>query len=296
MAPPAGRPVHFFTVDVEEHFQVSALAPFVPRPSWGAHESRVVRNTELILELLAKHRARGTFFILGWVADRQKGLVRRIAEEGHEIASHGWGHRKVTEITPAQFRRSVASSKEVLEDIAGAPVLGYRAPSFSIVPGREWALDILAEEGYRYDSSLFPIRRRGYGYPGAPRDPHILERATGRLHEFPPATLAGLGMRLPAAGGGYLRLLPLGLITRALRQAEARGRPGTFYIHPWEVDPAQPRVPVDALTRIRHYGGLARTAPRLERLLGEFRFGCIADALAPSGTGLTTAAPARAGV
>jgi polysaccharide deacetylase family protein (PEP-CTERM system associated) len=196
------------------------------------------------------------------------------------VASHGWDHARVTTLTPVQFRDSVRRSKELLEDITGAPVVGFRAPSFSIVRGREWALDVLIEEGYRYDSSLFPVRRPGYGYPGGPPDPHWIERPAGRLAEIPPATLRCGPLRLPAAGGAYFRLLPYGVIRSALRQCENREVPGTFYIHPWEVDPEQPRVDVSWLTRARHYGGLRRTWPRLERLLGEFRFAPIRETVA----------------
>ena len=269
--------VHHFTVDVEEYFQVSALAPYVSRSDWGTRASRVVESTRRVLDLLDGHDARGTFFTLGWVAERHPALVREIAQRGHELASHGWGHEKITDLTPDRFRESVRSSRRILEDLTGRPVIGYRAPSFSIVRGREWALDILVEEGYRYDSSLFPIRRPGYGHPDAARDPFLLERRAGPLLEYPPAILVVGGTRLPAAGGGYLRLLPFGLITRAVRQAEARGQPATLYIHPWELDSGQPRVRVPALTRIRHYGGLRRTEPRLRRLLSRFAFRPIAD-------------------
>src|SRR5690606_33124136 len=225
------------------------------------------------------HGARGTFFVLGWIAQRYPGLVRRIADAGHEVASHGWDHRRVTHQSPAEFRESVRRSKLWLEDITGRPVLGFRAPSFSIVPGREWALDVLVEEGYGYDSSLFPVRRPGYGYAAARRDPHWLDRPAGRIAEVPPATLRRLGVNLPAAGGAYLRLLPLGLIRAALRDAERRGEPATFYIHPWELDPGQPRVPVPWLTRARHYGGLGRTEERVRRLLAEFSFRPIGETL-----------------
>jgi polysaccharide deacetylase family protein (PEP-CTERM system associated) len=206
-------------------------------------------------------------------------LVRAIAQAGHEIASHGWDHVRVTEQTPHQFRDSIRRTKHVLEAITGAPVLGFRAPSFSIVPGREWALDILVEEAYRYDSSLFPVRRPGYGYPGGLPDPYWIERPAGRVAEIPPATLQWGRLRVPAAGGAYFRLLPYGMVRAALRQCERRGVPGTFYIHPWEVDPDQPRVAVSWFTRTRHYGGLHRTLPRLERLLTEFRFAPVRETL-----------------
>ncbi len=266
---------HHFTVDVEEFYQVSALEPYVRREDWDGFESRVSDSVRTILRLLSQHGAGGTFFVLGMVAARQPSLIKEIAASGHEIASHGWDHRRVTQQTPEEFRASVRQTKSVLEDITGTPVYGFRAPSFSIVPGREWALDILIEEGYRYDSSLFPVARRGYGYPGANRDPHVLERPSGRLTEYPPATLRRLGQNLPAAGGGYFRLLPYGLVRAALAACERRRVPGMFYIHPWELDPDQPRLDVNWATRIRHYGGLRKTLPRLERLLSEFEFAPI---------------------
>jgi polysaccharide deacetylase family protein (PEP-CTERM system associated) len=270
---------HHFTIDVEEYFQVGALEPYVARSDWDGFASRVAPQMDLLLELLARHDARATCFVLGWVAERQGDLIRAIARAGHEIGSHGWDHARVTTLTPAQFRASVRRSKQVLEDIIGGPVAGFRAPNFSIVPGREWALDILIEEGYRYDSSLFPVRRRGSGYPSAPPDPHWIERASGRLVEVPPTTLTWAGLRLPAAGGAYFRLLPYGIVRAALRQCERRNVPGTFYIHPWEVDPDQPRLDVSWRTRARHYGGLRKTLPRLERLLREFRFVPVSETL-----------------
>src|SRR5690606_31040977 len=175
-----------FTVDVEEYFQVSALEPYVSRSRWESMESRVVHATERVLVLLREHGSRGRFFVLGWIAERYPELVRRISEEGHEVASHGWGHERVTTLSPEEFRRSIRDSKRILEEITGREVLGYRAPSFSIVPGREWAMDLLIEEGYRYDSSLFPVRRKGYGYAEGKRAPHWVDRPGGRLLEFPP--------------------------------------------------------------------------------------------------------------
>ena len=270
---------HHFTVDVEEHFQVSAFEPHVSRDQWDSLESRVVSNVETLLDLLARHDARGTFFVLGCVAERHPDVVRAIARAGHEVASHGWDHRRVTQQSPDEFRASVRRTKTALEALTGAPVIGFRAPSFSIVAGREWALDILVEEGHRYDSSLFPVRRPGYGYAAGLREPHWLDRGAGRLAEIPPATLRIAGLNLPAAGGAYFRLFPYALVHAALKSCERHGVPGTFYIHPWEVDPAQPRIQVPWATRLRHYGGLRRTAPRLERLLREFRFTSIAPAL-----------------
>ena len=270
---------HHFTVDVEEYFQVSALEPYIPRASWEETPSRLAPGTRAILELLAERNARGTFFTLGWVAKHHSSIVSEIAASGHEIASHGWGHERITTLSPKQFRTSVRDSKAALEDIAGTAVIGYRAPSFSIVRGREWALDILAEEGYRYDSSLYPVRRPGYGFAGGDRFPYRLQTASGSLEEFPPATVrSGLAV-LPAGGGAYLRLFPYMLVHGGFKAAERAGVPATFYIHPWELDPEQPRVDVPIGTRIRHYGGLRRTVPRLRRLLAEFQFQPIMETL-----------------
>jgi len=271
---------HHFTIDVEEYFQVSAFASRVAPRQWRGFESRVEEQVDRLLDLLARHNVRATCFIVGWLAQRCREVVRSIARAGHEIGSHTWDHARVTLQTPAQFRRSIRRSKRVLEDLTGTSVVGFRAPSFSIVRGREWALDLLVEEGYRYDSSLFPVRRRGYGHAGGQPDPYWIERPGGRLAEIPPATLEVAGMRLPAAGGAYFRLLPYGVVRTALRQCDGRGVPGTFYIHTWEIDPAQPRFDVPWWTRARHYGGLDRTLPRLERLLSEFRFAPIAETLA----------------
>lgn len=273
-------PAHHFTVDVEEYFQVSAFDSALARADWWRQPTRVEPAIDRLLELLAERQARGTFFVLGWLAAQHLDLVRRIADAGHEIASHGWDHRRVGDQSALAFRWSVRHAKVVLEDQIGREVLGFRAPSFSIVPGREWALDILAEEGYRYDSSLLPARRPGFGYTDGERDPHWIRCDGGRLAEVPPATLRWMGLNFSAAGGAYFRLLPYGVTQAALRQCERRGEPGTFYIHPWELDPDQPRVDVPWLTRLRHYGGLERTEARLRRLLAEFRFVAIEDTLA----------------
>lgn len=271
---------HHFTVDVEEHFQVAAFEQHVSRSQWDDLPSRVDRGVRLLLELLAERDAHGTFFILSWVAERQPGLVREIAEAGHEIASHGTDHQRVTQLSPDAFRQSVRDSKLILEDISGHVVLGYRAPSFSITRDVDWALDVLIETGYRYDSSLYPVRRAGYGYAGGERDPYLVKRAAGTLHEFPPATVQWGSAVLPAGGGAYFRHLPYTLVRTALDDAERRRVPGTFYIHPWELDPEQPRVAVPYRTHLRHYGGLARTVPRLRKLLAKFQFQSIAHTLA----------------
>lgn len=270
---------HFFTVDVEEYFQVSAFEEDVRPEDWDRFPSRVEASVERLLLLLERHGARATFFTLGWLAERHPAMVRRVADAGHEVASHGWRHRRVTALTPEEFRESVRRSKRTLEDLTGTAVLGYRAPSFSITSGREWALDVLVEENLRYDSSLFPVRRPGYGYAGGTRDPYWIERPAGKLAEFPPATLRVLGWNYPAAGGAYLRILPPALIRAAVRRFERRAVPATLYVHPWEVDPDQPRLQVKATARLRHYTGLRRTIPRLERLLSDFAFTSIASRL-----------------
>jgi polysaccharide deacetylase family protein (PEP-CTERM system associated) len=274
---------HLFTVDVEDYFQVNAFEASVPRTSWDSYSTRVEANVDVLLQLLDQRGAKGTFFTLGWIAGKHPEMVRRIAQGGHEIASHGWWHRKVTGMSPAEFREDVRSSKAILEDLSGERVLGYRAPSFSIVPGKEWAFDVLLEEGYAYDSSLFPIRRPDYGYPSCPGEAHFISRPAGTLLELPLATWTVAGVRVPAAGGGYFRQFPFALFRQAFRGLSARGESGMFYIHPWEVDPHQPRLPVSWLARLRHYRGLALTLPRLERLLEDFRFTSVIrrfDALA----------------
>jgi polysaccharide deacetylase family protein (PEP-CTERM system associated) len=270
---------HFFTVDVEEYFQVKALESVVRRDEWLSHPSRVAHSIDALLGSLERNQARGTFFVLGWLAQYRPEVVLAIADAGHEVASHGFWHERVTTLDRDAFREDVRSSKQSLEDLVGAAVVGYRAPNFSIIPGCEWAFDVLLEEGYRYDSSLFPIRRRGYGYPAARRVPHLIQREHGSLAEFPLATTSILAYPVPAAGGGYLRQFPYSVIRRAFREASDRSEPATFYIHPWEIDPGQPRLPVSSLNRIRHYRGLDSTLARIERLLKEFRFGTIASYL-----------------
>jgi polysaccharide deacetylase family protein (PEP-CTERM system associated) len=271
---------HFFTVDVEEHFQVSAFEHVVARDDWPRLESRVERNVDVLLDLLARQATVGTFFVLGCVAERRPELVRRIAAAGHEVASHGHDHRRVLEQTPAQFRQSLRRSKLVLEEATGRAVLGFRAPSFSIVPGTEWAFDVLLEEGFRYDSSLFPIRRSArYGYPSSPRRPHWIERPAGRLLELPLTTRRWVAWNLPASGGAYFRIFPYSVTHAAFSECELHGVRGVFYVHPWEVDPEQPRIAAPIGARIRHYWGLTHTADRLRRILADFSFGSVADYL-----------------
>ena len=268
---------HIFSVDVEDYFQVVAFEGVVDRAQWGRYPSRVEANTDRLLELLDGRGIRGTFFTLGWVAMKFPALIRRIVGHGHEVASHGQWHRRVTRMTPAEFRADIRESKAALENASGQACLGFRAPSFSIVPATAWALDVLIEEGYRYDSSLFPIRRPDYGFPGALPVPAMLACSSGSLLELPLATLEAGGIRLPAAGGGYIRQLPYAVIRTAFRRWESRGVSAMFYIHPWEFDAEQPRIPCGALTAFRHYHNLDRTWPRMERLLSEFRFTSVVD-------------------
>lgn len=267
---------HHFTVDVEEYFQVSALEPYAPYEGWTGFESRVEASMDRLLALLDGHGVKATFFTLGWIAERHPDLVRRLAVEGHEVASHGSRHERVTTLSPKRFRECVRTSKAILEDVTGVEVRGYRAPSFSIHVGMEWAYDVLVEEGYAYDSSMYPGRG---GHPLGPCASHPIDRPGGRLTEYPIATVR-LGRTLPAGGGAYLRLLPFTWVRSALLQAERAARSATLYIHPWEIDPDQPRFRTSRATRIRHYGGLARTEARLSRLLEEFAFGPILSAAA----------------
>ena len=271
-----------FSLDVEDYFQVSALASAVARDSWEQRESRVERNTGIILDLLAEQGIQGTFFVLGWIAARYPTLVKRIAAAGHEVASHGYSHQLIYRQTPAEFRSETLHSKQLLEDLIGAPVLGYRAASFSITRDSLWALDILLEAGFQYDSSVFPIRHDRYGLPGASRTPGPIKAPNGgTLVEFPMSASSFFGMRVPVSGGGYFRILPYWLTRAGLRQINERDeQPFTFYLHPWEVDPGQPRVGgIGMLSRFRHYTHLKRCEPRLRRLLGEFSFTTMRNVL-----------------
>lgn len=275
------RPINAFTVDVEDYFHVVALSSAITRESWPAHESRVERNTERLLALLAERSVRGTFFVLGWVAERSPGLVRRIAASGHEIACHGFSHRLVYQQTREEFREETLRAKRLLEDLIGEAVLGYRAASFSVTRDSLWALDTLIDAGFLYDSSIFPIRHDRYGLPGAAPEPNRLSAPSGRtLVEFPMSAARFLGVQVPVSGGGYFRLLPFWVTRAGLKQInERRGLPFTFYLHPWELDPGQPRFKVSALSRFRHYTNLARCEERLRRLLGEFEFTSMREAL-----------------
>ena len=270
-----------FSVDVEDFFQVAAFEGVIDRADWDGFDRRVERNTRLLLELLERHGVRATMFVLGWVAERAPELVREIHAAGHELAIHGYDHRRVTELTPDEFRADVRSAKRLLEDIAGVEVRGYRAPTYSIVKRTMWAVDILLEEGFRYDSSIFPIRHDRYGIPDAPRFPWVVTSANGaRLIEFPISTVRLLGINLPFVGGGYLRLLPFGFSRWGMRRINrVEGKPAIVYVHPWELDPEQPRQSVGWLTGIRHYRNLERTEERLASLFESFRFGTVSEVL-----------------
>jgi len=262
-----------FTVDVEEYFHPTALSRHYPMAGWDALERRSPDVVARLLDVLAEREIEATFFIVGWLAEREPSMVRAIADAGHEIASHGYEHNLVGRLGPDCFRTSVRRSRAILEDVSGTSVRGYRAPSYSIVPGLEWAFDILLEEGYAYDASLFPFAHHPtYGYPGAGPDPFWIVRPGGRLAEFPATTARVLGQTLPASGGAYFRLLPYELVRSGLRQAAARGQAGMFYIHPWEMDDWVPDVDAPRLQMVRTFAGRRRTWPRLQRMFDEFRF------------------------
>jgi polysaccharide deacetylase family protein (PEP-CTERM system associated) len=282
------RPLNALTIDVEDYFQVSAFESRVKVSQWGSYPLRVEQNTRLILELLESHRVQATFFILGWVAERCPGLVREIQAAGHEIASHGYGHRRVSTQSRQSFRQDIRRGKTILEDLTGEAVSGYRAPSYSISLDQLWAFDELAEAGFGYDSSVFPIRHDLYGIPDWPRFPFQLARmgdgiwepgspeaccGAAGLREFPITTLCLMGRNLPIAGGGYFRLFPYRFTRWGLNRINRTEGPFIFYLHPWELDPGQPRIPgLGVKSRFRHYLNLERTEGRLRALLSDFRF------------------------
>lgn len=276
MSQPKPPVVNAFTIDVEDYFQVSAFAPYIRRDEWDIRECRVERNVERILAMLARHDTRATFFTLGWLAERYPHVVRSIAAAGHEVASHGHGHERVSDLNEATFEQDLLRAKGVLEDLTGQAVLGYRAPSFSIGPGNLWALDVLVRTGHRYSSSIYPIAHDHYGMPDAPR---FAYRTPSGLIEVPPTTLRLFKRNLPSSGGGYFRLFPYALSRWMLQQVHAReGQSAVFYFHPWEIDPEQPRVQgIDPKSGFRHYVNLHRMEARLDRLLGDFQWGRMDD-------------------
>lgn len=267
-------PMNALTVDVEDYFQVSALAPHIERSSWDSRPCRVERNVERLLSMFERQQAKATFFTLGWVAQRYPQLVRDIVAGGHELASHGYEHLRASDQTCEQFLDDIVRAKALLEDIGGKAVIGYRAPSFSIGHSNPWAFDALLKAGYRYSSSVYPVQHDHYGMPDAPRFPY--ESRPG-LTEVPITTTRMFGRNLPAGGGGYFRLAPYVLSRWALRRVNrVDRRPAIFYFHPWEIDPAQPRVMGTSLkTRFRHYINLDKTESRLTQLLSDFRWGPV---------------------
>jgi polysaccharide deacetylase family protein (PEP-CTERM system associated) len=271
MAGSSDRIINGLSVDVEDYFQVQALASVYPRSGWDGYESRVERNTQLILDLFRDGGVKATFFTLGWIAERHPHLIRRIAEDGHEVASHGYSHVRVDCQQPDEFRDDVRKSRRILEDLSGTPVLGYRAATFSVGPHTPWAWRVLEEEGYAYSSSVYPVERDFYGVPDAPRTAYVPDGAS-RLVEIPISTVRLGNRNWPCGGGGYFRLLPYSLSKAALRHLNAAdGAPAVFYIHPWEVDPEQPRAAGAPLkSRVRHYLNLSKTAGRLRRLAQDF--------------------------
>jgi polysaccharide deacetylase family protein (PEP-CTERM system associated) len=265
--------VNAMTCDVEDYFQVQAFFEHIDRKDWPSREPRVERNMDRVLELFEGAGVKGTFFTLGWVAERHPQIVRRIVAQGHELASHGMAHFRADAQTPDEFRADVSQAKRLLEDVGGVPVRGYRAASFSIGAKNLWAFEVLAECGYAYSSSVYPVKHDIYGMPEAPRAPFRPNGANGLL-EVPISTVNLFGRNLPCGGGGYFRLLPYGYSRWAIgRVNRIERRPTTFYFHPWEVDPDQPVTPgIGLKTRVRHYTNLGRMAGRLARVLREFRW------------------------
>jgi polysaccharide deacetylase family protein (PEP-CTERM system associated) len=276
------KTVHAMTVDVEDYFHVSALAKVIKPEQWENWPPTVERNTRRLLDLFDEHSIKATFFVLGWVAERQRNLIRDIVKRGHEVASHGYTHQLVYNQTPAQFRDETRASKFILEDITQRPIVGYRAASYSITRSSLWALDILAELGFSWDSSIFPVYHDRYGIPNSPTTPYRIKTNTGNiLTEFPLTTAKLFGYRMPAAGGGYFRLYPYALSRALFKRATKNGSASAiFYLHPWEIDPDQPRVKgVSLLSRFRHYNNLDKCLPRLQALLSEFPFSTVSDSL-----------------
>ncbi|MDR1484564.1 MAG: DUF3473 domain-containing protein [Planctomycetaceae bacterium] len=274
--------VNAFSVDVEDYYQVGAFSRVISFDDWSKWESRVVSNTRRVLDVLdsVPVPVKATFFVLGWVAERYCDLVPEIVSRGHEIASHGFCHRLVYEQTESEFRDDVVRARQILCSQSGQDVIGFRAPSFSIVKRTSWAHEILAAAGYKYDSSVFPIYHDLHGNPDAPREIHTIETAAGSILEFPPAVLRCFGQNLPIGGGGYFRFFPYFVTKMCLHSVNRQNMPFVFYIHPWETDPAQPRIPNASLkSRFRHYINLNRTTKRLKKLLKDFKFTTIKNIL-----------------
>jgi polysaccharide deacetylase family protein (PEP-CTERM system associated) len=278
LLPPGTAMCNALTIDVEDYFHVSALAPYIARSEWDSRECRIEPNIERILAMLEDYGARATFFTLGWVAERYPAMLRRIVDNGHELASHGFAHKRASEQSQEAFFSDIQLAKIVLEDIAGVEVRGYRAPSFSIEYANGWAFDCIERAGYRYSSSIYPIRHDHYGTPDAPRFAHDVREG---LLEVPVTTTRLFGRNWPAGGGGYFRLLPYTVSRWLLRRVNrVDQQPAIFYFHPWEIDPTQPRVPgIDRKARFRHYINLHRMEGRLRQLLFDFEWGRVDEVL-----------------
>ena len=268
--------INVMTIDVEDYFHVSVFDGVVPRSQWDRLESRVCRNTDRLLDLLNEHAVRATFFILGWVAERHPSLIARIAAAGHELACHSHEHRLVYDLTREQFRADVRRAKAAIEDASGRRVAGYRAPSYSITPRSLWALDVLIEEGFTYDASIFPIHHDRYGIPLSPRHPYVVRREAGTIIEVPASTIRLGPLNLPVAGGGYFRMLPYEWARTGIAHLNrVERRSAVFYLHPWEIDPEQPRLATSKLGQLRHYRNLDKTEERLRTLISEFPFSTV---------------------
>lgn len=279
------------TIDVEDYFHVQAFANVIVPNDWCRYPMRVESNTYRLLELLDRRAVRATFFMLGWVAERCPSLVRHILDGGHEIGSHGYGHQMISRGDEKTFRRDVGRAKSILEDQTGTKVRGYRAPSYSITSKTLWALEVLGELGFEYDSSIFPVRHDYYGIPDAPRFPHYqLLRSGARLLEFPPSTLRACATNFPVAGGGYFRLLPYQLTAWAIRRINQKeNQPAMVYLHPWEIDPGQPRVAASWRSQFRHYQNLRTTEKKFSRLLDEFSWAPMSEVLSLCGSAIEPA-------
>lgn len=269
---PTKKIKNYLTIDVEDYFQVSAFEKVIDPKGWDAYPCGILENTQIILDLLAQRDVKATFFIVGWIAERYPELVRKISDQGHEIGCHSYWHRKVYDLTPDDFGEDTHQSKSILEDITGKPVYGYRAPSYSITSKSLWALDILSEMGFRYDSSIFPTYHDNYGIPDAPRFVYNLKDQ--KMIEYPISTTRVMGRNLPISGGGYFRFLPYSITRSALKRINTKEQqPFVFYLHPWELDPDQKRIKnASPLSRFRHYVNLKTTRGKFEKLLDDFRF------------------------
>jgi len=266
------------TIDVEDYFMVSAFTDVVKFEDWHRFESRVKANTYKIIELLDEFGVKATFFVLGWIAEHYPQLVKDIDRSGHEVACHSYNHRLIYDLTPHEFREDLKKAKCILEDTTGSPVTGFRAPSYSIVEKSLWALDVLIEQGFLYDSSIFPIHHDRYGVPHAERFSHMIKRNGGSIKEFPPSTYSILGQNIPIAGGGYLRLLPFWLTKKAIKRINQKEKqPVILYTHPWEIDPQQPKINGNMISRARHYTNLSTTYQKLRALLKEYKFKSLSE-------------------